>query len=190
AGQSGPGVTAADPYASRTDGTAGRFPRLDPAVWGHGAGPLSPAEVAAFDEHGFVVRPGLLAAARVAELLAEADRLVSAIGAADRDDVIREPGGAAVRSIFRVHRHSPVYGGLAADPLLAGAARQLLADPVYIHQSRINFKPPFEGKPFQWHSDFETWHVEDGMPRPRAVSACLLLTENTDHIGPLLVLPG
>jgi ectoine hydroxylase len=54
----------------------------------------------------------------------------------------------------------------------------------------VNFKPAFEGKSFQWHSDFETWHVEDGMPRMRALSVSVLLTRNTEHNGPLLVVPG
>src|SRR3546814_3200003 len=56
---------------------------------------------------------------------------------------------------------------LAADERLAGVARFLLDDTVYIHQSRLNYKPGFQGKEFYWHSDFETWHVEDGMPRMR-----------------------
>ena len=43
---------------------------------------------------------------------------------------------------------------------------------------------------FYWHSDFETWHAEDGMPRMRAVSASVLLTPNGPHNGPLLLVPG
>src|SRR5690606_39163792 len=61
---------------------------------------------------------------------------------------------------------------------------------VYIHQSRVNLKPGFHGKEFYWHSDFETWHVEDGMPRMRAVSCSILLTPNTPYNGPLMLVPG
>jgi len=75
-------------------------------------------------------------------------------------------------------------------PRLCGVAAQILGSGVYLHQSRINFKPAFEGKPFPWHSDFETWHMEDGMPRMRALSASILLTPNTEHNGPLMVVPG
>src|SRR3546814_19751740 len=60
----------------------------------------------------------------------------------------------------------------------------------YIHQSRLNYKPGFKGKEFYWHSDFETWHVEDGMPRMRALSMSVLLAENTPHNGPLMLIPG
>src|SRR3546814_18361378 len=64
------------------------------------------------------------------------------------------------------------------------------SDLVYIHQSRLNYKPGFKGKEFYWHSDFETWHVEDGMPRMRALSMSVLLAENTTHNGPLMLIPG
>lgn len=61
---------------------------------------------------------------------------------------------------------------------------------MYIHQSRINLKPGFTGKEFYWHSDFETWHMEDGMPRMRALSCSIALTENNEFNGPLMLIPG
>ena len=69
-------------------------------------------------------------------------------------------------------------------------ARQILGSEVYIHQSRVNFKPGFDGKEFYWHSDFETWHAEDGMPRIRAVSISISLTDNYSFNGPLMIMPG
>jgi ectoine hydroxylase len=54
----------------------------------------------------------------------------------------------------------------------------------------MNFKPGFTGKEFYWHSDFETWHVEDGMPRMRCLSCSILLTDNAPHNGPLMLMPG
>ena len=79
---------------------------------------------------------------------------------------------------------------LAADDRLAGIARFLLDDDVYLHQSRLNYKPGFVGKEFYWHSDFETWHVEDGMPAMRALSMSILLARNTPANGPLMLIPG
>jgi len=129
-----------------------------------------------------------------------ASRIGGASAIVEREDPVVWEGGcgpldaaqlaAYQASVFRVHRDSQMFRGLTADHRLAGAARQILGDEVYIHQSRINFKPAFEGEPFSWHSDFETWHVEDGMPRMRALSASVLLTTNTEHNGPLLVIPG
>src|SRR3546814_3951459 len=83
------------------------------------------------------------------------------------EEAITEPGSDAVRSIFRVHELSDMLGRLASDPRLIHVARQILGSEVYMHQSRANMKPGFKGKEFYWHSDFETWHVEDGMPRMR-----------------------
>jgi ectoine hydroxylase len=50
--------------------------------------------------------------------------------------------------------------------------------------------PGFEGTGFYWHSDFETWHAEDGMPQPRAVSISVALTDNYPFNGGLMVMPG
>lgn len=69
-------------------------------------------------------------------------------------------------------------------------AHQLLDSDVYIRQSRINYKPGFTGTGFNWHSDFETWHSEDGMPRMRCFSMSILLTENNEFNGPLMLIPG
>src|SRR5690606_13566545 len=34
------------------------------------------------------------------------------------------------------------------------------------------------------------WHTEDGMPRMRAVSASIMLTDNNEFNGPLMLIPG
>ena len=79
---------------------------------------------------------------------------------------------------------------LAADPRVLDTARFLLGSDVYLHQSRINFMPGFAGSGFYWHSDFETWHAEDGMPTPRALSVSLALTPNLLTNGALMIIPG
>jgi len=85
---------------------------------------------------------------------------------------------------------SPVLSRLSRDPRVANVARQILGSEVYIHQSRANMKPGFHGKEFYWHSDFETWHVEDGMPAMRALSCSVLLSDNNETNGPLMLVPG
>ena len=95
-----------------------------------------------------------------------------------------------MRTSFRLDEHSALFDRVARDERMAGVASFLLGDDVYLHQSRLNYKPGFTGKEFYWHSDFETWHAEDGMPRMRAVSASLLLTDNSSLNGPLMLIPG
>jgi ectoine hydroxylase len=79
---------------------------------------------------------------------------------------------------------------MARDERIAGKVKFLLDDDLYLHQSRLNYKPGFTGKEFYWHSDFETWHAEDGMGRMRAISASVLLTDNDALNGPLMLMPG
>jgi ectoine hydroxylase len=178
-----------DPYRSRGDAGAEIAARFCPVVWGDAPGPLAPDALAAYRVRGFHVWPALFDAGEVAALLEEAHRLA---GAADhaRDDVILEPGTRSVRSLFRVHRDGAVMARLVDDPRLRDVARQILGGDVYVHQSRVNFKPAFDGRAFPWHSDFETWHVEDGMPRMRALSVSIFLSENVEQNGPLLLVAG
>jgi ectoine hydroxylase len=89
-----------------------------------------------------------------------------------------------------VHELGRRLADLPRDPRLLDVARQILGSEVYIHQSRVNMKPALDGKEFYWHSDFETWHVEDGMPAMRALSCSVLLTDNTPFNGPLMLIPG
>jgi ectoine hydroxylase len=181
-----------DPYHSRGGTTDELASRVDPVLWTSGgpAGPLGREQLERFEERGFLVLPELLGADEVSELLAASHALAHALDPAANEDLITEPDSAAIRSIFRVHERAPRFAALAADERLAGAARQILGSAVYVHQSRINFKPGFDGRDFQWHSDFETWHIEDGMPRMRALSASVMLTENTAVNGPLMLIPG
>ena len=109
---------------------------------------------------------------------------------AGRKEVIAEPGSGEVRSIFNVHRLNDIFANLVRDPRVLNVAREILGSEVYIHQSRINYKPGFTGKEFYWHSDFETWHSEDGMPAMRALSCSILLTDNSECNGPLMLIPG
>lgn len=183
------GPAQADPYASRFEREWRAVPRQDPVVWGDAGGPLPGDQLAHYEHEGYLAVRQLLASQEAKSLLDEAQRLADAADP-HADDVIVEPGGGAVRSLFRIHRTSDVFRAVCKDERVAGIARQILGGEVYIHQSRINFKPAFRGKEFFWHSDFETWHVEDGMPRMRAVSFSINLTDNNEFNGPLMVVGG
>ncbi|URM91818.1 ectoine hydroxylase [Streptomyces sp. MRC013] len=169
-----------------TRGTAETVtPRRDPVVWG----PPDP-ELEAFERDGFLPVEDLLADEEVAVYRAELDRLVAdpALRADERSVV--EPRSQAVRSVFEVHRISEVFAELVRDERVAGTARRILGSEVYVHQSRINVKPGFGASGFFWHSDFETWHAEDGLPRMRTVSVSIALTRNRDTNGALMIMPG
>jgi len=185
-----------DRYPTRTAEAIRMFPRLDPVVhteddrrWD---GPLSEEAVNAFERDGYLFLPGFFPAEEVAAFREELRRLERDPALHDWDGMVREPGSEEVRSVFAIHRPeiSRRLARLARDRRLLDRVQQLLASPVYVHQSRINYKPGFKGKGFNWHSDFETWHAEDGLPFMRAVSCSIVLTDNHEFNGPLMLVPG
>ncbi|MDT0306771.1 ectoine hydroxylase [Streptomyces sp. DSM 44917] len=181
----------ADLYPTR-GATEVATPRQDPVVWSEpGApGPFTDGELTGFARDGFATVDRLLTAEEVLAYRAELDRLIAdpAVRADPRSVV--EPKSQEIRSVFEVHRISEVFARLVSDPRVAGRARQILGSDVYVHQSRINVKPGFGASGFYWHSDFETWHAEDGLPRMRTVSVSIALTENLDTNGGLMIMPG
>ncbi|MFJ6808749.1 phytanoyl-CoA dioxygenase family protein [Streptomyces anulatus] len=132
----------------------------------------------------------LLTAEEVGTYRAELQRLSEDSELLASERVVLEPDSDRLRSVFEVEKVSELFAGLLASPRLTDVARQVLGSDVYVHQSRVNYKPGFGGAEFDWHSDFETWHAEDGMPRPRAFSVSIALSENYEFNGPLMVMPG
>ena len=183
---------AKDPYASRTDRGSAILARQDPVVYGDGkyADALSAEQLGNYERDGFLLLEDLFSEQEVAALVAEVDRMTRDPAIVRREEAITEPGSNAVRSIFMVHVFSQVMERLAREPRLINVARQILGSEVYLHQTRANMKPGFKGKEFYWHSDFETWHVEDGMPAMRALSCSVLLSDNDATNGPLMLVPG
>ncbi|MFJ2757757.1 ectoine hydroxylase [Nocardioides sp. NPDC087217] len=180
-----------DVYPTRLEEGFSTLPRLDEVVCGTAAdGPMDQQTLDSYDERGYLTVPELITREEVAELRAELHRLSNDPDTRADERTIIEPASQEVRSIFEVHRTSDLIARLAADPRVVGRARQVLGSDVYIHQSRINFKPGFGGGDFYWHSDFETWHAEDGLPRMRTASISISLTDNHSFNGPLMIMPG
>ncbi|MFF7858370.1 ectoine hydroxylase [Streptomyces sp. NPDC007904] len=185
------GTTVPDLYPTRGTGEV-LTPRQDPVVRGapDAPGPIAPADLGSFERDGFLAVDRLITEDEVAVYRDELNRLVGdpAIRADERSIV--EPRSKEIRSVFEVHRISEVFARLVRDERVVGRARQILGSDVYVHQSRINVKPGFGASGFYWHSDFETWHAEDGLPRMRTVSVSIALTDNLDTNGGLMIMPG
>jgi ectoine hydroxylase len=176
----------ADPYPTRMSGDPELLDRVEPTVWSTGtAGPIDPATFAAHDSRGYSIHHDLLSPGEVAAYRHELDRLA---GGEVRGCVLAVDGD--VRTIFGVHRASALVAELVRDPRVLDRARQILGSEVYVHQSRATFLSAFEGRGHYWHSDFETWHAEDGMPAPRAVSMSIALTDLHPFNGGLMMMPG
>ncbi|MEV8352917.1 ectoine hydroxylase [Streptomyces niveus] len=167
-------------------------PRQDPVVWSPPGtpGPVDAADLQGLERNGFLTVDQLITPDEVVLYRDELDRLINdpAVRADERS--IIEPKSQDVRSVFEVHKLSEIFAGLVRDERVVGRARQILGSDVYVHQSRINVKPGFGASGFYWHSDFETWHAEDGLPNMRTISVSIALTENYDTNGGLMIMPG
>jgi len=180
-----------DYYPSRIADVPSIMERCDPVV--HGTtmtGLLDKDRLNFYDRNGYLFFDSLFSASEIEILLSEVKNLKRQRENINPEYVIEELDSGEVRSFFHVHDYNAVFRAIAQDARIISIVTQILGGRVYIHQSRINLKPGFKGKEFYWHSDFETWHVEDGMPRMRALSCTINLTENNEHNGPLMVIPG
>lgn len=170
------------------------FHRVDPIVHSRNQsrwnGPLDEVALSGYERDGFLWFEGFFSQYRIEPFFDELKRIAEDDELMNSEQVIADPNTGDIRSVFAMHEISSLFDELTRDPRILGMVRQLLGSDVYIHQSRINDKFGFEGAGFNWHSDFETWHAEDGMPRMRAVSASLMLTDNNEFNGPLMLIPG
>ncbi|WP_128803420.1 MULTISPECIES: ectoine hydroxylase [unclassified Streptomyces] len=184
-------TTITDLYPSRGPVEVS-VPRKDPVVWGSPdtPGPISATDLQGFERDGFLAIDQLIAPDEVPLYAQELERLVTDPRIRADERSIVEPKSKEIRSVFEVHKISEVFAQLVRDERVVGRARQILGSDVYVHQSRINVKPGFGASGFYWHSDFETWHAEDGLPNMRTVSVSIALTENYDTNGGLMIMPG
>ncbi|MGE0624438.1 MAG: ectoine hydroxylase [Pseudomonadales bacterium] len=181
-----------DPYPTRGS-EPGLIERQDPVVYRQPdvKAPSADRErLTRFERDGYLFVPELVPPADVDALLAEAERLRTDAAIEQPENAFFESGTTSLRSLFAVHRVSETFASLCEDDRVLNLVRSILGDDVYVHQSRLNYKPAFRGREFYWHSDFETWHAEDGMPRMRALSLSVSLTPTLATNGPLMIVPG
>ncbi|HET8711056.1 MAG TPA: phytanoyl-CoA dioxygenase family protein, partial [Spongiibacteraceae bacterium] len=150
-----------DCYPSRTGDVERILARRDPVIHSSRPAPVDAELASRYERDGFIVLENIFTLQEIESFQREAERLRGEWKSAQRDEVIIEPQSRDVRSIFDVPAFSELFARVLSDSRLLDWARYLLDDDVYVHQSRLNYKPAFEGKEFYWHSDFETWHVED-----------------------------
>lgn len=184
--------TIQDLYPTRFTPSPSIMERKDPIVYPNNlqVNALTKEKVDFFEKNGYLFFKNLFNQNEVNMLKTELEKLANDEKAKNTEQYVTEPESGDVRSIFEIHKHNQLFKELSHDKRIVDVIRQLLGSDVYITQSRINRKPGFEGKEFYWHSDFETWHAEDGMPRMRAISCSINLTENFEFNGPLMVIPG
>ncbi|MFC4768907.1 ectoine hydroxylase [Effusibacillus consociatus] len=181
-----------DLYPSRVSDKPSIMERKDPVVHRNNSmrGPLDEEQLSFYEKNGYLFFERFFSGEEVQVLRDELRRIWETNKHSDAKEIIREPESREIRSVFAVHRDYELFRQLSRNQRLLDIVQQILGSEVYIHQSRINYKQGFSGKEFYWHSDFETWHVEDGMPAMRALSCSISLEDNYHFNGPLMVIPG
>lgn len=182
---------AKDLYPTRLEERGELIERPHQTVWGKPEdGPFTATELDNHEARGFTIIDDFITADDVLAYRAELERLAADEKLKGDHRLITEKKTGALRSVFDVVSLSAQISALASHPMILDRARQLLGSEVYLHQTRVNYMPGFAGSGFYWHSDFETWHAEDGMPIPRAVSVSIALSDNYPFNGGLMVMPG
>ena len=145
---------------------------------------LAARQLQDFHELGYLFLPGCFSEGEAAVLRDEAERIY----ASDRREVWREKTGAP-RTAFAAHTYNEAFRLLGAHPRLIEPVEQILGEPVYMHQFKVNAKAAFEGDVWQWHQDYGTWARDDGMPEPRAMNIAVFMDEVMAVNGPLMLVP-
>src|SRR6266853_4492474 len=141
---------------------------------------LTSAQLAHFDDRGYVFLPELFSKDEVRVLTDEVPRLY----AQRRPENVREKGNEdAVRTNFAAHLYSYPFAKLARHPRLVEPVKQVFGEDVYMHQFKINGKMAFDGDVWQWHQDYGTWKNDDLMPEARAMNVAIFLDEVNEFNG-------
>lgn len=107
----------------------------------------------------------------------------------DKANVIERNSGV-VRTAMGLHLRDELFADLVRHPRLIEPAQQVLNEPMYVQQVKVNVKAAFTGEVWQWHRDFDTHREDDGVEKPLALNLHILLDEVTEFNGPLYFLPG
>ena len=148
---------------------------------------LNPAQLAAFEKHGYLRIPALFFTDEIDVLRRGLDEIKAMT---DRPEIVRERACDSVRLVYVADRFHDTWRRLVHHPRWIGPSRQLLTGDIYLHQLRINSKTAFDGQGWWWHQDYATWRFEDGMLSPRALMIGVFLNDMTPANGPLMVIPG
>jgi phytanoyl-CoA hydroxylase len=156
--------------------------------------PVSTLNIATdFQRDGYVVVRGVFEGDLLDSMRRDFDRIVEQILGSGEDVNARWAGAeklgpqdSVVLHTHNVQQFSAVWmRALLHQPFL-DLARALLGDDVVLHHTKLFVKPPEKGAPFPMHQDWDYFPtIKDTM-----LAAVIHLTEATDEMGCLRVVPG
>lgn len=146
---------------------------------------LSKTQLSDYSNEGYVFVPELLPVVDIKAVMAQLPELC----ALQRPEVIFEKDTQTVRSLMNVHTYSKAADNLIRNQSIIDPVKQILGSDVYVFQCVLNLKRAFTGDIWQWHQDFSTYLIDDGMPANRLVNVLIFMDEVNEFNGPLMLIP-
>ena len=147
---------------------------------------LSTAQLCNYSNEGYVFVPELLPLAEISAVMTQLPELC----ALQRPEVIFEKDSQTVRSLMNIHTYSKAADKLIRNQSIIDPVKQILDSDVYVFQCILNLKRAFAGDIWQWHQDYSTYLIDDGMPANRLVNVLIFMNEVNEFNGPLMLVPG
>jgi len=149
-------------------------------------GKLSEKQVAEYNNHGFLLVPGLFDKEEI-NLLRNAAKSDHQL---DQHAFARDDGsGAKVRLSLWNHPGDGIYGMIARCHKLVDKVEQLLKDEAYHYHSKMIMKDAKVGGAWAWHQDYGYWY-QNGVLSPNLCSVFIAVDPANKENGCLQVLRG
>jgi ectoine hydroxylase-related dioxygenase (phytanoyl-CoA dioxygenase family) len=167
---------------------------------------LTAEQVGFYREQGYLLVKGVLPAAEVRELRAEADAIFERARRLGRNLEGRWPGswqqdlpadqrGAALTltSVHNVQEHCARFTRLLVDERFTSVLTPILGPNVQLHHTKMHLKPPETGTPFPLHQDYSYFPHRDHtmlaavlhLDRATVANGCLRVVPGSHRWGPL-----
>jgi ectoine hydroxylase-related dioxygenase (phytanoyl-CoA dioxygenase family) len=157
-------------------------------------GRLTPDQVAAYHEQGFVATTEpLLSEAEVERLRAALDEVIRGVSPGKPELLRNLAGGdldsdAVVIQVVNIWQAHPAFAAHIRRPELVAMVAQLCpTDTLRVWHDQIQYKPPAVGTATRWHQDFPAWPV---LAQPDQCTAWVALDDATLANGCLRFVPG
>jgi ectoine hydroxylase-related dioxygenase (phytanoyl-CoA dioxygenase family) len=150
-----------------------------------------------FERDGFVAVHHVLTAAEVAELRERTEQII--LGQVPfpeqyiqiepsirRGEVTVENRLNAVRKMWELTRHDPVFARYARHPGIVSVVEELLGPDIKLYADQMLLKPPFHGSAKPYHQDSPYWPIDP----PALVTCWMALDDATTTNGCMRFLPG
>ena len=150
------------------------------------SGVFDAADVAKYEEDGFLLRKGLFSEEEIG-LLGEAARSDHALDQAAT--ALDDGEGNRVRLSLWNHPGDGIYGMFARCNRVVDSVEQLLGGEVYHYHSKMVLKDALTGGAWAWHQDYGYWY-QNGLLFPDLCSVMIAVDPATKENGCLQVLKG